>query len=176
VLTGTHLATLREVFTNVCADYGADLVQLDGEDDHVHLLVAYPPQVAIARLVNSLKRRSARRLRQRYRVRTHRQHLWSPATRSCGWATADATATHVGIDPDRASFTIALNAARDQLILAAGVIAATTIDLVGTIGRSVLANLLPDGRLWVSRRIVNGLSPTTTPAVPTSPGPATRPP
>lgn len=69
-------------------------------------------------------------------------------------AMADATATHVGIDPDRASFTIALNAARDQLILAAGVIAATTIDLVGVIGRSVLANLLPDRRLRVSPRIV----------------------
>ena len=45
----------------------------------MHLLVAYPPQVAIARLVNSLKGVSARQLRQRYRVRTHREHLWSPS-------------------------------------------------------------------------------------------------
>jgi REP-associated tyrosine transposase len=52
---------------------------MDGGDDHVHLLVAYPPQVAIARLVNSLKGVSARRLRQRYRVRTRREHLWSPS-------------------------------------------------------------------------------------------------
>jgi REP element-mobilizing transposase RayT len=29
--------------------------------------------------VNSLKGVSARRLRQRYRVRTHREHLWSPS-------------------------------------------------------------------------------------------------
>jgi REP-associated tyrosine transposase len=41
--------------------------------------VAYPPQVAVARLVNSLKGVAARRLRQRYRVRTHREHLWSPS-------------------------------------------------------------------------------------------------
>jgi putative transposase len=79
VLTGEHLDTLREVFASVCADFGATLVELDGEDDHVHLLVAYPPQVAIARLVNSLKGVSARRLRQRYRVRTHGEHLWSPS-------------------------------------------------------------------------------------------------
>ena len=44
VLTGEHLDTLGEVFASVCADFGADLVELDGQDNHVHLLVAYPPQ------------------------------------------------------------------------------------------------------------------------------------
>jgi putative transposase len=67
------------VFASVCADLSAELVEMDGEDDHVHLLVAYLPHVAVARLVNSLKGVSARRLRQRYRVRTHRKHLWSPS-------------------------------------------------------------------------------------------------
>jgi hypothetical protein len=69
-------------------------------------------------------------------------------------AMADATSTQPGIDPDRASFTIALNAARDQLIQAAGVLAEAVIDLVGTIGRHVLDNLLPDRRLRVTPRIV----------------------
>jgi len=69
-------------------------------------------------------------------------------------AMADATSTQPGIDPDRASFTIALHTARDQLIQAAGVIASTTIDLAGTIGRRVLDHLLPDRRLRVSPRIV----------------------
>ena len=69
-------------------------------------------------------------------------------------AMADATATVPGTDPDRASFTIAWQAARDQLIQAAGVIAATVIDLAGAIGRHVLASLLPARRLRVSPRIV----------------------
>ena len=69
-------------------------------------------------------------------------------------AMADATATLPDIDPDRASFTIALNAARDQLIHAAGVIAGGVIDLVGRIGRLVLANLMPDRRLRVNARTV----------------------
>ena len=69
-------------------------------------------------------------------------------------AMADATSTQPGIDPDRASFTIALHAARDQLVQAAGVLATTTIDLAGKIGRQVLANLLADRRLRVSPRIV----------------------
>lgn len=69
-------------------------------------------------------------------------------------AMADATSTKPDIDPDRASFTTALHTARDLVIQAAGVIADTTIDLAGTIGRHVLANLLPDRRLRVSPRIV----------------------
>ena len=69
-------------------------------------------------------------------------------------AMADATSTQPDTDPDRASFTIARQAARDQLIQAAGVIADTVIDLIGTIGRHVLANLLPARRLRVCPRIV----------------------
>ena len=63
-------------------------------------------------------------------------------------------ATGGGIDPDRGSFTIALNAARDLLTQAANVIAGTVVDLSGAIGRRVLHNLLPDRRLRVSPRIV----------------------
>jgi putative transposase len=49
------------------------------DDDHVHLLVGYPPNLVVARLVNSLKGVSTRRRRQRYRMRTHREHLSSPS-------------------------------------------------------------------------------------------------
>jgi REP element-mobilizing transposase RayT len=41
VLTGEHLGRLGEVFESVGADLGVGLVGMDGEDDHVHLLVAY---------------------------------------------------------------------------------------------------------------------------------------
>jgi hypothetical protein len=69
-------------------------------------------------------------------------------------AIADATHTRADVDPDRASFTIAWQTARDQVIQAAGVIADTVIDLAGTIGRHVLADLMPDRRLRVCPRIV----------------------
>ncbi|CCG02038.1 transposase [Blastococcus saxobsidens DD2] len=67
---------------------------------------------------------------------------------------ADATLTAPDVDPDRGSFTIALNTARDQLIKAAGVIAETTVDLLGGIGRQVLEHLLPDRRCRTSPRVV----------------------
>jgi hypothetical protein len=69
-------------------------------------------------------------------------------------AMADATNSQPDTDPDRASFTIALNAARDQLVQAEGIIAGTAIDLVGKIGRLVLANLLPDRRVRTNARTV----------------------
>jgi Insertion element 4 transposase N-terminal/Transposase DDE domain len=64
------------------------------------------------------------------------------------------TALATGVDPDRASFTIALHTARDQLINAANIIADTVIDLIGVIGRQVLAQPMPDRRVRVSPRIV----------------------
>ena len=69
-------------------------------------------------------------------------------------AIADAAAAVPGTDPDRASFTIALNAARDQVILAAGVIAGTATDLAGNIGRLALASLMPARRPRTSPRVV----------------------
>jgi hypothetical protein len=69
-------------------------------------------------------------------------------------AIADAAATGPGTDPDRASFTIALNTARDQVVLAAGIIAGTSVDLPGNIGRAVLASLMPPRRLRTSPRVV----------------------
>ena len=55
VFTKDILEALRPIFDSVCKDFEAILVEFDGEDDHVHLLVTYPPKVTISKLVNSLK-------------------------------------------------------------------------------------------------------------------------
>jgi hypothetical protein len=69
-------------------------------------------------------------------------------------AISDAAAAIPGADPDRASFSVALQVARDQVIQATGVIAGTVIDLVGTIGRAVLTHPMPPRRRRVSPRAV----------------------
>jgi hypothetical protein len=69
-------------------------------------------------------------------------------------AISDATLAYPDLDPDRGSFTVALHAARDQLIAAAGVIADTVIDLVGEIGHQVLEHLMPARRLRTNPRVV----------------------
>lgn len=81
VFTSTHLDRLEEVFRTVCEDFEAELVEFNGEDDHVHLLVTYPPKVAVARLVNSLKGVSSRLMRQQFpeleRHYWRAKRLWS---------------------------------------------------------------------------------------------------
>lgn len=69
-------------------------------------------------------------------------------------AMTDATDTTPGVDPDRAGFTTALEAAQDQIITAHAVIADTAIDLVSMINRRILANLLPTRRARISPRTV----------------------
>ncbi|WP_433528918.1 IS4 family transposase [Micromonospora sp. CA-263727] len=69
-------------------------------------------------------------------------------------AMTDATASQPTTSPDRASFTVAVHAARDQIVLAAGIIADTDIDLVGAIGHAVLTHLLPERRARTSPRVV----------------------
>ncbi|MFU8854877.1 IS4 family transposase [Micromonospora sp. SL1-18] len=69
-------------------------------------------------------------------------------------AITDTTDAAGGVDPDRASFTTAVQTAKDLIVQAANVIAETTIDLIGTIGRHLLDNLMPTRRLRVSPRTV----------------------
>lgn len=91
VFDGAAIEELRSIFTKVCADFGAERRACDGEDDHVHLLVEYPPTIAISPLVNSLKGVSSRLLRQRHPDIARRYWkgvLWSPSylAASCGGA------------------------------------------------------------------------------------------
>jgi DNA-binding transcriptional LysR family regulator/REP element-mobilizing transposase RayT len=66
VFTNVHLCRMQEITRAVCADFGCDLVAFNGGDDHVHLLVSFPPKVALSRLVNSLNGVPSRRIRQKF--------------------------------------------------------------------------------------------------------------
>ena len=60
------LTRCEAIMRNVCQSFGAQLREFNGEGDHVHLLVHYPPKVALSKLVNSLKGVSSRRMRQEF--------------------------------------------------------------------------------------------------------------
>src|SRR5512144_1728355 len=84
------------------------------------------------------------------------QEVWALLTlcQLLRMAMVTAVETRPGTDPDRASFTSALQAARDQLTTAAGICPDGPADLTGVIGRAVLATLLPARRLRFSARKV----------------------
>jgi putative transposase len=78
VFTKEILNDLRGIFAAVCHDFEATLVEFDGEDDHVHLLVNYPPKVAVSALVNSLKGVSSRLIRRK-KYPEIRKKIWGRA-------------------------------------------------------------------------------------------------
>ena len=92
VFTKEMLEDLKGIFSEICKDFEATLEEFDGEDDHVHLLVTYPPKVAISNLVNSLKGVSSRLIRKKDYPSIQRKlwgkSLWSPSyfAGSCGGA------------------------------------------------------------------------------------------
>ena len=91
IFDGHAIEALRPIFSKVCTDFQAQLVELDGQRDHVHLLVNYPPKVSVSSLVNSLKGVSSYVLRRRLpRIAKcyWKNVLWSPSyfAASCGGA------------------------------------------------------------------------------------------
>ena len=88
------LQELQKIFVSVCRDFEVKLVEFEGEEDHVHLLVEYPPKVSISKLVNSLKGVSSRLLRSSMPEISQyywKGVLWSPSyfAGSCGGASLD---------------------------------------------------------------------------------------
>ena len=81
VFSDRHLERMEEIMRAVCADFECELVEFNGEANHVHLLVNFPPKVALSKLVNSLKGVSSRRLRREFpelvRHYWRAQRLWS---------------------------------------------------------------------------------------------------
>ena len=86
------LHDLKSIFENVCKDFKAQLMEFDGEKDHVHLLIEYPPKIAVSALVNSLKGVSSRLIRKKnysiIKQSLYGKSLWSPSyfAGACGGA------------------------------------------------------------------------------------------
>jgi len=94
------LDEMEKIFEDICHIVESKLVEFDGEHDHVHLLVEYPPKVCISKLVNSLKGVSSRRLRQRFPEISkdyYKGVLWSPSyfAGSCGGATLEVIKQYI---------------------------------------------------------------------------------
>ncbi|WP_434739042.1 IS200/IS605 family transposase [Succinatimonas hippei] len=43
------------MFATVCLKFNSELIEFDGEEDYVHLLILYSPKLSIAALVFKLK-------------------------------------------------------------------------------------------------------------------------
>lgn len=78
VITDGVDARFKEIAAEVCAERGADLIEIETMPDHVHMLVGVDPQFGIHRLVKLVKGRSSRLLRQEFpQLRRRLPTLWT---------------------------------------------------------------------------------------------------
>ena len=105
-ITGQVLHSMKRIFDSVCNDFDATLVECNGERDHVHLLVNYPPKISLSSLVNSLKGVSSRLIKKKKFAEIESslwgQSLWSPSyfAASCGGAPLSIVERYVrALDP-----------------------------------------------------------------------------
>lgn len=86
-----YLDYMKELFKKLLANFESELAEFNGEKDHVHLLVNYPPKVCISKLVNALKGTSSKMLKEKFpELKQYylQNALWSPSyfAGSCGGA------------------------------------------------------------------------------------------
>ena len=79
VLRGPIQTRLKQIIGEVVAEFDGMVIEVETMPDHVHLLVELPPQVAVSTLVEILKGRSSRRLRQEFAHLARMKCLWSPS-------------------------------------------------------------------------------------------------
>lgn len=86
-LTHEILNKLEELIANECIKIKAALVEVNGESDHVHMIISYPPPVSISKMVQRLKSVTGRGLKLYFpelnQVAWRKNSLWSPSYFAC---------------------------------------------------------------------------------------------
>jgi putative transposase len=100
VFDSSALEWLQEHARNVFGKMNCQLLACDGEADHLHLLVEYPPKLSVSVMVNAFKGTSSRLLRQeRPSIAAHycKGVLWSASyfAASTGGATLETVRKYV---------------------------------------------------------------------------------
>jgi putative transposase len=78
-LTSRHLSFMELTCRSICESQKSTLVEFNGEADHIHLLVAYRPSLALGTLVRHLKGRSSYTVRKEFADLRWGGNLWSPS-------------------------------------------------------------------------------------------------
>jgi putative transposase len=101
VFTHLMLTRIQAIFVETCRQLDCELLEFNGEDDHVHMLISVPPKLAIAVLVGKLKGKSAYFIRKEFENQLKHKlwgdHLWSPSYCSvtCGGAPLEIIKSYI---------------------------------------------------------------------------------
>lgn len=96
------LLRLKEIFTDTLIKWECNLVEFNGESDHVHLLIDYKPDISLSKLIGNLKTVSSRLIRRDFpelasKYFYNKPYFWTGAyfVASCGGVTVDQLKKYV---------------------------------------------------------------------------------
>ena len=96
------LNRLKEIFFQTLEKWDCSLVQFNGEEDHVHLLIDYKPDIQISKLIANLKTVSSRLIRKEFpdlsqKYFYNKPYFWTGAyfIASCGEVTVEQLKRYV---------------------------------------------------------------------------------
>ena len=101
VLTVNMLSSLNEIMKETCLQMDCELLEFNGEDDHIHMLVSVHPKHAVSNLVGKLKGKSSYVLRRSFcdevKEKLWGNHFWSPSycVVSCGGASLEVVKKYI---------------------------------------------------------------------------------
>lgn len=101
VLTAAMLARLGEIMDNLCEKWNCKLIEFNGEENYIHLLFQYLPQMEIPKFVNNLKSVTSRRIRSEFADQVEQVYwknvLWNESyfIASCGGVTVSVLRKYI---------------------------------------------------------------------------------
>ena len=80
IFSEVELALIEKVFHDVAKKMNFQVLEINGEKEHLHALIEYPPKLSVSKIVNALKGVSSRRYGQAgFRKPNNGKALWSPS-------------------------------------------------------------------------------------------------
>ena len=101
LFTGAMITRLSEVFTDLSEKWNCKVIEFNGEEDHIHLLFQYLPQMDLSKFVNNLKSVSSRRVRAEFADEVNKVYcksvLWNESyfIASCGGVTVSVLRKYI---------------------------------------------------------------------------------
>lgn len=75
--TNEMLNRLEEIVRKNCQDWEIDLLEFNGEADHIHLLLEMHPNIMPSKFINNIKTVSSRLIRKEFDAEL-KQYYWKP--------------------------------------------------------------------------------------------------
>lgn len=95
------LSRLQEILSDLCQKWDCKLIEFNGEEDHIHLLFQYYPQMDLPKFVNNIKSVSSRRIRSEFAEHLNsfysKDVLWDESyfIASCGGVTVSVLRQYI---------------------------------------------------------------------------------